>query len=101
MNAQLPFQRAAVVGWRNLRRKRSSPMKTVSLREITPENWGAIRNLPVRADQKNFMAGNLYSLAAAKVFPEHVPLAIYADEEPAGLPVGLPSCTLISLEFWH
>ena len=60
-------------------------MKTVSLREITPENWEAILNLSVRDDQKNFMAGNLYSLAEAKVFPEHVPLAIYADEEPGRL----------------
>jgi hypothetical protein len=41
-------------------------MKTVSLREITPENWEAILNLSVRDDQKNFMAGNLYSLAAAR-----------------------------------
>lgn len=59
-------------------------MKTVSLREITPENWEAIHKLAVRDDQKNFVASNLYSLAEAKVFPEHVPLAIYADEEPVG-----------------
>lgn len=59
-------------------------MKTVSLREITPENWEAILKLAVRDDQKNFVANNLYSLAEAKIFPEHVPLAIYADEQPVG-----------------
>ncbi|NMB68826.1 MAG: hypothetical protein GYA20_08700 [Chloroflexi bacterium] len=41
-------------------------MKTVSLREITPDNWEAILKLAVQDDQKNFMAGNLYSLTAAR-----------------------------------
>jgi diamine N-acetyltransferase len=59
-------------------------MKTVSLREITPDNWEAILKLAVRDDQKNFVASNVYSLAEARVFPEHVPLAIFADEEPVG-----------------
>jgi len=59
-------------------------METITLREITPENWEAILKLAVRDDQKNFVASNLYSLAEAKVFPEHVPLAIYAGEQPVG-----------------
>lgn len=57
---------------------------TVSLREITEDNWQRIVELKVRDDQASFVASNLYSLAEAKIFPACVPLAIYAD----GLPVG-------------
>jgi diamine N-acetyltransferase len=56
----------------------------VSLREITPENWQKVLELKVRDDQTGFVASNLYSLAESKVFPDCVPLAIYAGEQPAG-----------------
>lgn len=59
-------------------------METVTLRDITPANWEAIIALKVREDQKNFVASNLYSLAEAKIFPDCVPLAIYAAEQPVG-----------------
>lgn len=59
-------------------------METVSLREITPDNWEKIIKLNVRDDQKGFVASNLYSLAEAKIYPSHVPLAIYAGEQPVG-----------------
>lgn len=59
-------------------------METVSLRDITPANWEKIIDLKVRDDQKSFVASNLYSLAEARVFPDCVPLAIYAAEQPVG-----------------
>lgn len=59
-------------------------METVSLREITPDNWENIIKLNVREDQKSFVASNIYSLAEAKIFSEHVPLAIYAADQPVG-----------------
>lgn len=59
-------------------------METVTLRDITPANWEAIIAMKVREDQKNFVASNLYSLAEAKIFPDCVPLAIYAAEQPVG-----------------
>ncbi|GAP13267.1 acetyltransferases [Longilinea arvoryzae] len=59
-------------------------METVTLRKITRENWERIIDLKVRDEQKRFVASNLYSLAEAKVFPDCVPLAIYAAEQPVG-----------------
>ncbi len=59
-------------------------MESVTLRNITSDNWEKIIALKVRDDQKSFVASNLYSLAEAKVFPDCVPLAIYADERPVG-----------------
>lgn len=59
-------------------------METISLREITPDNFEAVLALKVREDQKHFVASNVYSLAEAKVFPDCVPLAIYAGEQPVG-----------------
>lgn len=59
-------------------------METVSLREITPDNWEKIIKLSVRDDQKGFVASNVYSLAEARIFPDCVPLAIYAAEQPVG-----------------
>lgn len=56
----------------------------VSLREITPDNWQKVLELKVRDDQTGFVASNLYSLAESKVFPDCVPLAIYAGEQPVG-----------------
>lgn len=59
-------------------------MEPVLLREITSDNWEALIKLSVRDDQKSFVASNLYSLAEAKIFSGHVPLAVYAGEQPVG-----------------
>ncbi len=57
---------------------------TITLREVNPENYNRIINLRVQADQLNFVASNLASLAEARVFPNRTPLAIYADDTPVG-----------------
>ncbi|MGQ0600394.1 MAG: GNAT family N-acetyltransferase [Anaerolineales bacterium] len=57
---------------------------SVTLQPITKENYEQVITLQVAPDQKEFVATNVYSLAEAKVYPEFVPLAIYADETIVG-----------------
>lgn len=59
-------------------------MKEIMLRPITPENWRESIALKVREDQQGFVASNVHSLAEAKVYPECVPLAIYAGDTMVG-----------------
>lgn len=57
---------------------------SVELRPVTKANFGSVINLEVSQDQLNFVASNLYSIAESKVFPECIPLVIYANETPVG-----------------
>jgi diamine N-acetyltransferase len=60
-------------------------MTTVTLREITPENFSAVINLDVAENQKLFVAPNVKSIAQAKIYPDSIPMAIYSgDGEPVG-----------------
>jgi diamine N-acetyltransferase len=59
-------------------------MEEVTLRPLTPANWQECIKLRVREDQLSFVAPNLYSLAEARIYPECVPLAIYAGETMVG-----------------
>ena len=56
----------------------------VTLREITPENFSAVINLDVAADQKLFVAPNVKSIAQAKIYPDSIPLAVYNGDELVG-----------------
>jgi len=57
---------------------------TVSLREITMENFRTCLALRVAEDQRGFVAANVYSLAEAKADGVSNPLMITADDEPVG-----------------
>ena len=57
---------------------------TVSLAEVNAENWRDCIRLQVAADQRDFVASNLYSLAESKFEPACVPLAIYHHETMVG-----------------
>src|SRR3954454_2952834 len=57
---------------------------TVTLREITKENWRQIIALQLAVEQEDFVSSNVYSLAQAKVDPVRIPLAIYDDETSVG-----------------
>lgn len=60
-------------------------MTSVTLREITPENFSAVINLDVAENQKLFVAPNVKSIAQAKIYPDSIPMAIYSgDDEPVG-----------------
>src|SRR6266496_4306391 len=57
---------------------------TVTLREITRDNWRECIQVQVATSQTRFVASNLYSLAQSKYEPECVPLAVYDDEQMVG-----------------
>lgn len=59
-------------------------MEEIALHPITPDNWRDAIALKVRDDQRGFVECNVESLAEAKVYPECVPLAIYAGEMMVG-----------------
>lgn len=56
---------------------------SVSLREITQDNFFDCMRLSVRKDQP-FVASNAFSVAESKIFPDWITKAIYYDEEIVG-----------------
>ena len=57
---------------------------SVSLREITPDNFKECVNLKVAEGQEKFVASNVMSIAQSKIYPTHLPFAVYNDEEMVG-----------------
>ncbi len=57
---------------------------TVTLREITRDNWRECVKIKVEPGQAQFVASNMFSLAQSKYEPECVPLAVYDDEQMVG-----------------
>ncbi len=57
---------------------------SVELHPVTQDNFGDVISLEVSHDQVNFVASNLYSIAESKVYPEFIPLVIYANNTPVG-----------------
>jgi diamine N-acetyltransferase len=57
---------------------------TITLREITRDNWLPCVRLKVAPEQELFVASNGVSLAQSKYEPEWIPLAVYDDEEMVG-----------------
>lgn len=56
----------------------------ISLREITPQNFKECINLKVAAEQENFVATNLMSIAQSKIYPTYNVFAVYAADEMVG-----------------
>jgi len=56
----------------------------VILREITPENFKECVNLKVADGQTSFVASNVMSIAQSKIYPTHLPFAVYANNEMVG-----------------
>jgi diamine N-acetyltransferase len=56
---------------------------TITLKEITRENFIECVDLKVRDDQP-YVASNVFSIAESKVSPECIPMAIYAGESMVG-----------------
>ncbi|MBI4927304.1 MAG: GNAT family N-acetyltransferase [Anaerolineae bacterium] len=56
---------------------------SISLRDITQDNFNTCMRLSVRKDQP-FVASNAYSVAESKLFPQWITKAIYSDEEMVG-----------------
>lgn len=62
----------------------SVQQSTVTLREITADNYAQCMRLSVAPEQARFVADNAHSLAQSKYEPWCVPLAVYAGEEMVG-----------------
>jgi diamine N-acetyltransferase len=56
---------------------------SISLREITKDNFRECVRLKVRDDQP-YVASNVYSIAQSKVEAENIPMAVYAGETMVG-----------------
>ena len=54
---------------------------TISLRDVTKENWQECVRLQLAPEQEHFVSSNAYSLAESKFMPTFVPQAIYRRDE--------------------
>ncbi|RSK28916.1 GNAT family N-acetyltransferase [Bacillus sp. HMF5848] len=57
---------------------------TLSLKEVTKENWEQCIALKVAPEQESFVASNLYSLAEAHYETSFIPKAVYSYDEMIG-----------------
>ena len=57
---------------------------SVSLRDITPQNFKECINLKVGEPQKTFVASNVMSIAQSKIYPTMNTAAVYAGDEMVG-----------------
>lgn len=51
----------------------------IEFREVAADNFEDIISLHKKPEQKDFVMGNLYSIAQSKVMPSLIPLGIYSD----------------------
>jgi diamine N-acetyltransferase len=56
----------------------------VKLKDVTAKNWRDVARLELAPDQRDLVAGNLYSIAESKFDPDARPRAVYAGDEPVG-----------------
>ncbi len=56
----------------------------ISLREITKDNFRECVNLKVAEGQEKFVASNVFSIAQSKIYPTHLPFAVYDKDEIVG-----------------
>lgn len=59
-------------------------MKKVRLSNVDEKNWEAVCDLKLTADQKGFIASNLYSIAESRFNRHARPMAIYAGKKVVG-----------------
>ena len=71
---------------------------TITLRDVTEENFEALMDMELPAHQRDLLHTNAYSIAQAKFYDVLVPRAIYRDERPVGFALynreddGRPGC---------
>lgn len=56
----------------------------VTLEPVTIENFEALMDMELPAEQARFLASNAYSIAQSHYYPDWRPRAIYCDGAPAG-----------------
>jgi diamine N-acetyltransferase len=57
---------------------------SISLREVTKENWVQCIRLKLAPEQEKLVASNVDSIAESKFEPHYVPRAIYSNEKVVG-----------------
>jgi diamine N-acetyltransferase len=57
---------------------------TVTLRDVTRENYEKVGALQLLESQRKYLASNAFSLAQLHFYPDFRPRAIYSDEELVG-----------------
>ncbi len=62
----------------------SETAASISLRDVTRQNFKEVIRLQVRDDQNHFVASNVYSLAESYIFPGFTVQAIYSGDTPVG-----------------
>jgi diamine N-acetyltransferase len=65
-------------------RARQMGRDTVTLREVTADNWEAVVDLELDETQQDLVASNAYSLAESKFDPAARPRAVYAGRQLVG-----------------
>jgi diamine N-acetyltransferase len=64
---------------------RKKPMpKKIRLKDVTADNWEAVVDLELDADQEDLVASNLYSVAESHYDPDARPRAVYAGKRVVG-----------------
>jgi diamine N-acetyltransferase len=58
--------------------------KKISLKDVTADNWEAVVDLELDADQEDLVASNLYSVAESHYDPDAHPRAVYAGKRVVG-----------------
>src|SRR5829696_5393351 len=56
----------------------------VKLKDVTADNWEAVVDLELSAEQEDLVASNVYSLAESKFDPDARPRAVYAGRRVVG-----------------
>jgi diamine N-acetyltransferase len=56
----------------------------IKLKKVTADNWEAVVELELGADQEDLVASNLYSVAEAQFDPDAYPRAVYAGKRVVG-----------------
>lgn len=57
---------------------------TITLKDVTKDNWVDIICLEITKEQEDFVALNAESIAASKFFDYYINRGIYDDDEPVG-----------------
>jgi diamine N-acetyltransferase len=58
--------------------------KKIRLKDVTADNWEAVADLELDADQEDLVASNLYSIAESHYDPDARPRAVYAGKRVVG-----------------
>ena len=95
IRASLRLPVLAEFGVRSLKK-----VMSISLREVTKENWVQCIRLKLAPEQEKLVASNVDSIAESKFEPHYVPRAIYSNEKVVGFLMYCPDETEEKDLYW-